>query len=331
MEKLSNRRATREIIDKYDFGFRKRFGQNFLVDESLPGRIVEAAGVGAEDFVLEIGPGIGTLTQYIAEKAHSVTSIEIDATLLPILAETLAAYPNAEVIHADAMKCDLTQIAREHGVGEDRPMKIVANLPYYITTPILMKLLEDRVPAQSITVMVQREVADRMCAGPGSKEYGALSLAVQYYSHPEIVIEVPPESFMPRPKVDSAVIRLDLYAAAEAGAESVPGQGGGRSDLPDEPEKAGSGPAYITAADGEPVEVPPRAKDEELLFRLIRAAFGQRRKTLVNAVGNAPAPPCTKDEVRAALAQMDLSETIRGEALTLEQFIRLADILAADA
>lgn len=287
-ERLSNPQKTIEIIRRYDFAFRKRFGQNFLIDGHVLDRIVEAAGVTKDDFVLEIGPGIGTLTQYLAEAAHNVVSIEIDRDLIPILQETLAPYDNTAVISGDVLKTDLPAVIAQYGGG--RPVKVVANLPYYITTPILMTLLENKIPAESITVMVQKEVADRMQAGPGTKDYGALSLTVQYYTHPHIEANVPPNCFMPRPKVGSAVISLDILKEL-------------------------------------PVDVP----DPKGFIKMIRAAFGQRRKTLVNAVANSAETPYTKEDVAAALRAVGYSESVRGEALTLEQFAEVARVLQSKA
>lgn len=275
---------TIEVLQKYHFNIQKKYGQNFLVDTHVLEKIVEAAEVSKEDCVVEIGPGLGTLTQYLAERAGEVAAVEIDRNLIPILEETLADYPNVTILNEDILKVDLNSLVREKNGG--KPIKIVANLPYYITTPIIMALLENHVPLKSITVMVQKEVADRMQVGPGTKDYGALSLAVQYYARPEIVAQVPPNCFIPRPGVGSAVIRLTRY------------------------EKP-------------PVEV----KDEGLLFALIRAAFNQRRKTLANAVANAAQLPFSREDVAAALQKMQLSPTVRGEALTLEQFAELADLL----
>lgn len=207
MEKLSNPQVTIEIIKKYNFAFQKRFGQNFLIDGRVVEKIVQAADIGKEDIILEIGPGIGTMTQYLAEAAGHVYAVEIDKNLLPVLAETLAAYDNVTVINEDILKVDIAALLE----GSTGKVKVVANLPYYITTPIIMGLFENHVPAESITVMVQKEVAQRMQAGPGSKDYGALSLAVQYYAEPYIVANVPPNCFMPRPNVGSAVIRLTRW------------------------------------------------------------------------------------------------------------------------
>lgn len=284
MEKLSNPQRTIEVIKKYEFCFQKKFGQNFLIDGHVLDKIIAGAGVTKDDMVLEIGPGIGTMTQYLAEAAGKVVAVEIDRNLLPILQETLADYDNVKVIHADVLSLDLEKLVQEENGG--RPIKVVANLPYYITTPIIMALFEQHVPLANVTVMVQKEVAARMKSGPGSKDYGALSLAVQYYAEPYIVANVPCNCFMPRPNVDSAVIRLTRYE-----------------------------------------EPPVQVKDEKKMFALIRASFNQRRKTLVNGLGNAGRPGITKESAAAALAQMGLSPTVRGEALTLEQFARLSDLL----
>ena len=285
MATLGNPKHTIEMIQKYGFAFQKRFGQNFLIDEHVLEKIIRAAEVTKEDFVLEIGPGIGTMTQYLAEAAKEVVAVEIDRNLIPILSETLADYDNVTVLNEDILKVDIGQLSREKNGG--RPIKVVANLPYYITTPIIMGLFESHVPIDNMTVMVQKEVARRMEAGPGTKDYGALSLAVQYYARPYLAANVPPNCFMPRPKVGSAVIRL-------------------------------------TAHEEPPVSV----KDEALLFRLIRAAFNQRRKTLVNSIYNSFELSFSKESVLEALGQMGLSETVRGEALSLEQFAGLCNLLA---
>lgn len=282
MEKLSNPQVTIEIIKKYNFAFQKRFGQNFLIDGHVIEKIIKAADIGKEDVVLEIGPGIGTMTQYLAEAAGKVYAVEIDKNLLPILADTLSEYDNVEVINEDILKLDIEELVKE----EKGNLKVVANLPYYITTPIIMGLLEKHIPAKSITVMVQKEVAERMQAGPGSKDYGALSLAVQYYAEPYIAANVPPNCFMPRPNVGSAVIRLTNW-------------------------------------DNPPVSV----RDEKLMFKLIRASFNQRRKTLQNGINNSPDLSITKEQVVRALKELGLNENIRGEALSLEQFAKLSDLL----
>ena len=280
--KLGNPQKTIEIIQKYQFAFQKKFGQNFLIDQHVLEKIIRAAGVKEDDMVLEIGPGIGTMTQYLAENAGKVVAVEIDKNLIPILKETLAGYDNVTVINEDILKLDIKALAQEYNQG--RPIKVVANLPYYITTPIIMGLFESGVPIDNITVMVQKEVADRMQAGPGTKDYGALSLAVQYYAEPYIAANVPPNCFIPRPNVGSAVIRLT------------------RHDKP-------------------PVET----ADPSLMFDLIRASFNQRRKTLQNGLNNAQNLSFTKEQIGAAIESMGLPATVRGEALTLEQFAGLAN------
>ena len=272
------------VLQKYNFTFQKKYGQNFLIDSHVLEKIMDAAEIGKDDCVVEIGPGIGTMTQYLAERAGEVVAVEIDKNLIPILMETLVDYKNVSIINEDILKVDLNRIVEEKNGG--RPVKIVANLPYYITTPIIMGLFENHVPVKSITVMVQKEVADRMQVGPGTKDYGALSLAVQYYAKPEIVAIVPPNCFIPRPNVASAVIRL-------------------------------------TCHEKKPVEV----KNEKGMFALIRASFNQRRKTLANSLSNAQNLSLTREQVTEALESMQLSPTIRGESLTLEQFAALADIL----
>jgi len=284
MANLGIPQNTIAVLQKYGFNFQKKFGQNFLIDTRVLERIIEAAEITKEDCVLEIGPGIGTMTQYLAESAREVIAVEIDKMLIPILGDTLSAYDNVTVINDDILKVDIGKIVEEKNGGN--PIKVVANLPYYITTPIIMGLFESHVPLKSITIMVQKEVADRMQVGPGTKDYGALSLAVQYYAKPEIVANVPANCFIPRPNVGSAVIRLTRY------------------------EKP-------------PVEV----KDEKRMFALIRASFNQRRKTLINGLTNAPELHLTKEQVTQALEKMELSPTIRGEALTLEQFAQLSNLL----
>lgn len=284
MATLGNPQNTIEVLQKYNFNFQKKFGQNFLIDTHVLEKIIDAAGVTKDDLVLEIGPGIGTMTQYLCENARQVVAVEIDKNLIPILEDTLSAYDNVEVIQNDILKVDINKIAQEKNGG--RPIKVVANLPYYITTPIIMGLFESHVPIENITVMVQKEVADRMQVGPGTKDYGALSLAVQFYAEPYIVANVPPNCFMPRPNVGSAVIRL-------------------------------------TRHQNPPVEV----KDEALMFRLIRASFNQRRKTLVNGLTNSPELTLTKDEILEALEKMGQKPTVRGEAFGLEEFAELANLL----
>lgn len=284
MATLGNPQNTIAVLQKYNFNFQKKFGQNFLIDTHVLDKIIYAAGITKEDFVLEIGPGIGTMTQYLCENARQVLAVEIDRMLIPILADTLRGYDNVEVLNEDILKVDINRIAREKNGG--KPIKVVANLPYYITTPIIMGLFESHVPMESITVMVQKEVADRMQVGPGTKDYGALSLAVQYYAKPEIVANVPPNCFMPRPNVGSAVIRLTRH---------------------EEPT----------------VEV----KDEKLLFRLIRASFNQRRKTLANGLSNSGELKLSKEQIAGAIEKLGLPAGIRGEALTLQQFAELCNVI----
>ena len=279
---LGNPKRTIEVLQKYEFVFQKKFGQNFLIDTHVLDKIINAADITKDDFVLEIGPGIGTMTQYLACAAREVVAVEIDKALIPILEDTLQDYSNVTVLNEDILKVDIKKLADEHNNG--KPIKVVANLPYYITTPIIMGLFEGDVPIESITVMVQKEVADRMQVGPGTKEYGALSLAVQYYAEPYIVANVPPNCFMPRPKVGSAVIRLTRHA---------------------EP----------------PVEV----SDTKLMFRIIRASFNQRRKTLANGLNNSPELSFGKEEIQRAIKACGFPEGIRGEALTLEEFAALTN------
>ena len=282
MADLGIPKNTIAVLQKYNFVFQKKFGQNFLIDPRVLEKIVDAARITPQDCVLEIGPGIGTMTQHLAESAREVVAVEIDRALIPILQDTLSAYDNVTVLNQDIMKVDVGRIVEERNQG--RPIKVVANLPYYITTPIIMGLLENHVPLQSITVMVQKEVAERMQVGPGTKEYGALSLAVQYYAMPEVVAHVPANCFMPRPNVDSTVIRLTRYQ-----------------------------------------EPPVKAADEKYLFALIRASFNQRRKTLANGLLGGMGLP--REQVVAALEEMGLPASVRGEALTLEQFARLSNLL----
>lgn len=281
---LGNPKRTIEVLQKYEFVFQKKFGQNFLIDTHVLDKIINAAEITKEDFVLEIGPGIGTMTQYLACAAREVYAVEIDKALIPILEDTLQDYDNVTVLNEDILKVDIRKLAEEHNQG--KPIKVVANLPYYITTPIIMGLFEEHVPIESITVMVQKEVADRMQVGPGTKDYGALSLAVQYYAEPYIVANVPPNCFMPRPKVGSAVIRLTRHK--EALVKTV---------------------------------------DEKLMFRLIRASFNQRRKTLVNSLKNSPELSFSKEEIQEAIAACGFSEGVRGEALTLADFAALTNEL----
>lgn len=284
MATLGNPQNTIAVLQKYNFNFQKKFGQNFLIDTHVLDKIIAAAHITKDDLVLEIGPGIGTMTQYLCEHARQVIAVEIDKNLIPILEDTLSEYDNVKVIQNDILKVDINQLAQEENGG--RPIKVVANLPYYITTPIIMGLFESHVPIENITVMVQKEVADRMQVGPGTKEYGALSLAVQYYAEPYIVANVPPNCFMPRPKVGSAVIRLTRHK-----------------------------------------ENPVQVEDEALMFRLIRASFNQRRKTLVNGLCNSPEVEAGKEEILTALEQMGMSPTVRGETFGLEEFAKLANLL----
>ena len=281
---IASPQNTIAVLQKYDFQFKKQFGQNFLVDLHVLGKILRAAEIGSEDICLEIGPGIGSLTQLMGEAAKRVISVEIDNRLIPLLEENLAAYDNIEIVNSDFMELDLPTFFEEKAI--DRPVKVVANLPYYITTPIIMGLFESGVPLDSITVMVQEEVAKRMQAKPGTKDYGALSLAVQYYAEPTIAAYVPQNCFIPRPGVGSAVIHLKRRR-----------------------------------------ELPVETKDEKLMFKLIRAAFGQRRKTLVNSVSGSPELTVSKDQILTALAKAGISEKIRGEALSLADFAKLADAL----
>ena len=285
---LGNPQNTIAVLQKYNFSFQKKFGQNFLIDSHVLDKIIDSAEITKDDFVLEIGPGIGTMTQYLACAAGRVVAVEIDKALIPILEDTLSSYENVSIINNDVLKVDIAKLAREE--NENKPIKVVANLPYYITTPIIMGLFESRVPIKSITVMVQKEVADRMQVGPGTKDYGALSLAVQYYAKPYIVANVPPNCFMPRPKVGSAVIRLDRYE-----------------------------------------ESPVQVTDEGLMFRIIRASFNQRRKTLANGLKNSAELDFTKEQIQAAIDKLGKPASVRGETLTLEEFAELANILHQSA
>lgn len=277
---------TIEVLQKYHFSFQKKFGQNFLIDTHVLNKIITKAEITSDDMVLEIGPGIGTMTQYLCESARKVIAVEIDQNLIPILQDTLSGYDNVRILNEDILKVDINRLVEEENAG--KPIKVVANLPYYITTPIIMGLFEKRVPVESITVMVQKEVAERIQSGPGSKDYGALSLAVQYYARPEIVANVPMNCFMPRPNVSSAVIRMTLHK--------------------------------------EPVV---SVKDETQMFQIIRASFGQRRKTLANGIANSPELSFTKEQVAGALQKMGKNENIRGETLTLTEFAALSDLLGS--
>ncbi|MFR8316110.1 16S rRNA (adenine(1518)-N(6)/adenine(1519)-N(6))-dimethyltransferase RsmA [Eubacterium ventriosum] len=282
MAYLGTPSATKEIINKYSFAFQKKFGQNFLIDSNVLESIIRGAEITKDDFVLEIGPGIGTMTQYLCEAARQVVAVEIDKMLIPILEDTLSEYDNVEVINQDVLKVDIKSLAEEKNNG--KPIKVVANLPYYITTPIIMGLFESGVPIDSITIMVQKEVADRMQTGPGSKDYGALSLAVQYYATAKVILNVSATCFMPRPNVDSAVIKLTRYK-----------------------------------------EPTVNVADEKLMFKIIRASFNQRRKTLVNGLKNSPELSFSKEQIVKAIEKIGKPETIRGEALTLEEFAELAN------
>ena len=283
---LGNPQNTIEVLQKYNFVFQKKFGQNFLIDTHVLDKIIGSAEITKDDVVLEIGPGIGTMTQYLACAAKKVIAVEIDKALIPILEDTLSEYENVRVINHDVLKVDIAKLAEEENGG--KPIKVVANLPYYITTPIIMGLFESHVPIDSITIMVQKEVADRMQVGPGTKEYGALSLAVQYYAKPEIVAIVPPNCFMPRPNVGSAVIRLTRHK-----------------------------------------EVPVQVNDEKLMFKIIRASFNQRRKTLANGLNNAPDIHLSKEVIQESIEELGVPVTIRGEALTLQQFAQLSNIIGS--
>ena len=284
MANLGNPQETIAVLQRYGFNFQKKYGQNFLIDTHVLDKIIGAAQIGPDDFVLEIGPGIGTMTQYLAEAAREVVAVEIDTKLIPILQDTLKEYDNVTVLNEDILKVDIRKIAEEKNGG--KPIKVVANLPYYITTPIIMGLFESEVPLDSITVMVQKEVADRMQVGPGTKDCGALSLAVQYYAEPYIVANVPPNCFIPRPAVGSAVIRLTRYQ-----------------------------------------EKPVKVNDASFMFKIIRASFNQRRKTLQNGLYNSSELRIPKEKTVAALEEMGLTPTIRGEKLSLEEFAQLSDIL----
>ncbi|EGG80362.1 ribosomal RNA small subunit methyltransferase A [Lachnospiraceae bacterium 2_1_46FAA] len=279
---LGNPQNTIEILQKYQFSFQKKFGQNFLIDTHVLDKIISSAEITKDDFVLEIGPGIGTMTQYLASAAREVVAVEIDKALIPILSDTLSGFDNVTIINNDVLKVDIGALAQEHNNG--RPIKVVANLPYYITTPIIMGLFESNVPIESITVMVQKEVAERMQVGPGTKDYGALSLAVQYYAKPYIVANVPPNCFMPRPKVASAVIRLERHK-----------------------------------------EPPVSVVDEKLMFKIIRASFNQRRKTLANGLNNSPEIHLPKDVITEAIKELGKGAGVRGEVLTLQEFATLSD------
>ena len=272
---------TKKIVEKYGFSFKKNFGQNFLVDERVLGKIVSSAEISKDDVVIEVGPGIGTLTQALAKEAYKVVAVEIDATLVPILGELLSDFDNIEIINEDILKVDVNAIAEKY---PDKKIKMVANLPYYITTPIIMNVLENHIPVESITVMIQKEVAYRMKAQPSTKDYGSLSLAVQYYCEPYLVANVPQNCFMPRPNVDSAVIKL-------------------------------------TVMDKPKVQV----NNEKFMFEFIKAAFSQRRKTLVNCIFSSGLLTLSKDEIGKMLNGLGYDERVRGESLTLEDYGKITD------
>ena len=280
---LGNPARTAEVLSKFGISAQKRYGQNFLIDSNILEKIVRSAGITKDDTVLEIGPGIGTLTQHIALAAGKVICVEIDSKMIPVLEYTLSEFDNVTVINEDILKADIKGILAEHGA---KSAKVVANLPYYITTPIIMELLEKDLPIESITVMIQKEVAERMQVGPGSKDYGALSLAVAFYSDAEVKMTVSPNCFIPRPNVDSAVIRLDKLKEPKVSVNN---------------------------------------KSE--MFRIIKGAFEQRRKTLTNALSHSSAYKTDKKKIEDALTQMGKNINIRGEELTLEEFAVLSDIL----
>ena len=282
IERISTPKKTKEIIEKYSFYFKKNFGQNFLIDSNIINNIISYANIKENDFVLEIGPGIGSLTQILSERAKKVLSVEIDNNLIPILKETLKEYNNIEIINNDILKLDLKKLIIEK--NENKPIKVVANLPYYITTPIIMELLEQKLNIESITVMVQKEVAERMKAKPKTKDYGALSVAVQYYCDTKIDIIVPPSCFIPRPKVESAIITLKIL---------------------DKPK----------------IEL----KNEELFFNIVKSAFGQRRKTLINSIYNQCKINISKEEIKEIMTKSNISDKVRGEELSITELGKLSD------
>lgn len=287
MNSTASASATKEILERFGFSFKKKFGQNFLIDENIVRKIIRLSGVSKNDSILEIGPGIGTMTQILSEESGSVLAVEIDSKLMDVLEYTLKEITNVKIINADILKCDLSELSDKYNSG--KPFKIVANLPYYITTPIIMGLLEsnsanNKALIESMTVMIQKEVADRINAMPGTKEYGVLSLAVSYYTEPKLLLNVPASVFMPRPSVDSAVIDLKIRKTP---AVSV--------------------------------------KDEGMLFDLIKAAFAQRRKTFINSVSGVL--NIDKDILKAALFSIGRNERVRGEVLSLEEYARLSDYL----
>lgn len=280
MDRLSSHRKTKEVVDKHGFKFSKSLGQNFLIDDNVIDKILDGARLSEGDKIIEVGPGIGTLTREMGKVADKVVAIEIDKTLIPILKDTLDEFENIEVVNQDILKVDVQGLVNEKLSGG--PVKLVANLPYYITTPIVMKFLEEDIPVTDIVVMVQKEVADRMNAGPGTKDYGALSIAVQYYCDTEIVAKAPRHMFIPQPNVDSTVIGLHVREEKKHKVDS-----------------------------------------EEVFFKTVKAAFGQRRKTLLNALGTLGF--LDKDEIREVLQEANIDEKRRGETLSIEEFANLAN------
>ena len=287
MAYLSNPTETKAVLDMFGFSFAKKYGQNFLIDGNIVSNIVKNAGITKEDTVLEIGPGIGTMTQVLCEQAKNVIAVEIDKRLIDVLTFTLRDYDNVTVINSDILKCNIEELCKQY--SSNGRLKVVANLPYYITTPIIMELLEknNNSVIESITVMIQKEVAERLGAEPGNKDYGAITLSINYYSDANIVMTVPASCFMPRPNVDSAVIKLTRHK-----------------------------------------EPTVNVADEKLMFKIIRASFNQRRKTLANGLKNSPELDYTKEEIEAAIEALGRGASIRGEALTLEEFAKLADLLS---
>lgn len=282
MDRLSSHRATKDIVDKHGFKFSKSLGQNFLIDDNVIDKIIDGARVKEGDKVIEVGPGIGTLTREMAKRAEKIVAVEIDKNLIPILKETLADFDNTEVVNEDILKVDINKLVDEKLSGG--PVKLIANLPYYITTPIVMKFLEEDIPVTDIVVMVQKEVADRMNAVPSTKDYGALSVAVQYYCDTEIVAKAPRHMFIPQPKVDSTVIGLHIRE-----------------------------------------EKKYKADNEQLFFKTVKAAFGQRRKTLLNSLSSMGV--LDKAKIKEVLAEAGIDEKRRGETLSIEEFANLSNII----
>jgi 16S rRNA (adenine1518-N6/adenine1519-N6)-dimethyltransferase len=276
---------TKEILQTYGFSFKKSLGQNFLIDVNILKNIIEEAGIDNTVNAIEIGPGIGALTEQLAQHSDRVVAFEIDQRLLPILEDTLGDYENVEVINQDILEADVAQVIADH-FQSDQPVRVVANLPYYITTPILMKLLMERLPIDSITVMIQKEVADRMAAEPNTKSYGSLSIAVQYYTEAKVVLNVPKTVFMPQPNVDSSVLHLEMRKAP-------------------------------------PVDV----EDEDFFFDVVKATFGQRRKTLMNNLARHFKGDMDKEELRKRLNEVGIDPSRRGESLSMEEFALLANVL----